>query len=182
MFEHVIDDHLSLTRLEIEDAHAIHALVDQNRDHLRRWLPWVDRNRSVEDSRRFIQDRLEAHVRTGDQACAIRWGGEIVGVIDFYGLKRAMRSVSLGYWLAQARQGQGIMSRAVLAMVGIAFEELGLNRVEIRVAVGNERSENVVRRLGFEHEGTLREAEWLYDHFVDHNVFAMLRRDFGVAP
>jgi ribosomal-protein-serine acetyltransferase len=54
-----------------------------------------------------------------------------------------------------------------------AFEELGLGRVEIRAATGNARSRAIPIRLGLRDEGVVRRAEWLYDHFVDHVVYAI---------
>ncbi len=59
-----------------------------------------------------------------------------------------------------------------------ALVDARLNRVEIRCAVGNQKSQAIPKRLGFVQEGVLRDAEWLYDHFVDHLVYAMLARDW----
>jgi ribosomal-protein-serine acetyltransferase len=50
----------------------------------------------------------------------------------------------------------------------------GLHRIEIRCATGNTRSAAIPLRLGFTEEGTLHEAEWLYDHWVDLRVFALV--------
>ena len=53
-----------------------------------------------------------------------------------------------------------------------------MHRIEIRCGVGNTRSADVARRLDFIEEGTLSEAEWLYDHWTDLRVFRMLEQDW----
>ena len=58
------------------------------------------------------------------------------------------------------------------------FEELQLNRIEIRAATGNVKSQVIPKKLGFTKEGCIREAEWLYDHYVDHTIYGMLKSDF----
>jgi ribosomal-protein-serine acetyltransferase len=101
-----------------------------------------------------------------------------VGVIGHHGIDRRIRATELGHWLAANAQGRGVMTRSCRALVKHAFEELGLNRVVIRCATENLRSRAIPLRLGFRHEGVLRDAEWLYDHYVDDDVFAMLARDW----
>lgn len=73
------------------------------------------------------------------------------------------------------------MTRSCRAYVSHSFQTLGLNRVEIRCAVDNRKSCAIPERLGFILEGTLRQAEWLYDHFVDHSVYAILSQDWTPA-
>src|SRR3712207_8949375 len=58
-----------------------------------------------------------------------------------------------------------------------SFLELGLNRVGIACAVENEKSCAIPERLGFRNEGVQRQAEWLYDRFVDHVGYAVLAKD-----
>lgn len=58
------------------------------------------------------------------------------------------------------------------------FREYGVNRIEIRAAVGNGKSRSIPERLGFQQEGICRQAEWLSDHFVDHVVYGMLAEDW----
>lgn len=81
------------------------------------------------------------------------------------------RKTSIGYWLAEGFQGHGIMTQALVEM---AFTEYKLNRVEISAAVENQKSRAIPERLGFEEEGCLHQNEWLYDHFVDHILYAVL--------
>lgn len=155
------------------DAADLFAAVDANRDHLREWLPWIDMHRTPDDSLVFLEEALRQWGENGAMTCSLRWKGRIVGVIGFHRIDWTNRSTKLGYWLAEEMEGQGLMSRAAASMVTHAFEELGLHRIEIRAATGNQRSQAIPRRLGFWHEGTAREAEWLYDHWVDLEVFAM---------
>jgi ribosomal-protein-serine acetyltransferase len=49
-----------------------------------------------------------------------------------------------------------------------------MHKVEIRAASGNKKSRAVPERLGFKQEGCIRQAEYLYDHYVDHVVYGML--------
>jgi ribosomal-protein-serine acetyltransferase len=53
-----------------------------------------------------------------------------------------------------------------------------LHRLEVRCAVANARSRAIPERLGFRLEGTIREAEWLYDRFVDHAVYGLLEAEW----
>jgi ribosomal-protein-serine acetyltransferase len=66
------------------------------------------------------------------------------------------------------------MTEAVRALVTHAFEAWELNRVQIRVAVGNVRSRAIPERLGFKQEGVFRQAERIGDRFEDIVVYSML--------
>jgi ribosomal-protein-serine acetyltransferase len=49
VFSHKLTEDTQLRLLEERHAEELTALTDQNREHLRAWLPWVDANRTVED-------------------------------------------------------------------------------------------------------------------------------------
>ena len=75
-------------------------------------------------------------------------------------------------------QGRGTMTRAVRTMVDHAFRSMGLHRVVITAAVHNDRSRAIPRRLGFVHEGTLRQAVRVGERYFDDAVYAMLAEDW----
>jgi len=85
---------------------------------------------------------------------------------------------SIGYWLAEAYQGKGLMTTSCKALIDYGFGVLNLNRLVIACATENKPSRAIPKRLGFFHEGATRDAEWLYDHFVDHEIYAKLHRDW----
>jgi ribosomal-protein-serine acetyltransferase len=101
-----------------------------------------------------------------------------VGIIGLNRLDRFHKQTEIGYWLAEECQGRGIMTACCRTLVDFVFREYGLHRVEIRAAVGNTKSRAIPERLGFTHEGTLREAEWVNDRFVDGAVYAVLEHDW----
>ncbi len=179
MFRLPIDDELELRLLEERHAPEFFELTDQNRAQLRRWLAWADRESSPADSLSFIRGALYQFAEGNGFQAGIWYRGELAGALGLLYVNLHSRKTEIGYWLGGAYQGKGIMTRAVRVLVDYAFDELGLNRVEIRCARGNDRSRAVAERLGFKQDGALRDGEWLTDHFEDQLVFSMLAREWG---
>jgi ribosomal-protein-serine acetyltransferase len=170
-----------LRPVEDEDVPALFRLVDGNRAHLRAWMAWLDGTRVEADVRTWA-DAERAKAAEGKAVQFVILEGELpAGVVGFNEIDWTHRQVEIGYWLAENRQGRGLMTRAVEALVRVAFDELDLHRVWLRVATDNARSQAIPQRLGFRHEGTLRDAEWLYDHFVDLDVLALLEPEWREA-
>lgn len=173
-----VGDETELCMLEGRHAQELFDLVDTNREHLRVWLPWVDYETSVEDSKAFIKSGLRQFAGNDGFQLGIWYKGELAGVIGYHHINWSSRKVEIGYWLAESFQGKGLMTRACQTLATYAFDELELNKVTIECATGNSRSCAIPQRLGFVQEGILRDAEWLYDHYVDHRIFGMLARDW----
>lgn len=160
----------------LEEKHAIELfeLTDRNRDYLREWLPWLDATRTSEDTRQFIKRSLEQFTRQGNFSLGIWFKGNIAGTIGYSKMDPANQKVSIGYWIGYEYQHKGLVTLASRAMIDYAFNDLGLNRLEILCAVNNKRSRAIPERLGFTQEGILREAEKLYDRFDDLVVYGIL--------
>jgi RimJ/RimL family protein N-acetyltransferase len=84
-------------------------------------------------------------------------GGELLGAVGF-SIDRADFSGEFGYWLVAAARGRGVATRAGRLLCRFAFEGIGLGYLGLVAAAGNTASNAVARRLGFTHEGTLRDA------------------------
>ena len=169
---------LQLVPLEEDDAEELYALTVANRAHLRRWLPWVDDVRSPADTSAHVRNGLELRRLGLRTDYTVRLRGRMIGSIAYHLLQPAHRFGVIGYWLALEATGHGYMTAAVRRLVEHGFVDLALNRIELRVAVGNHASQKICDRLGFREEGVLREAEWLHDHFVDLRVNALLRSEW----
>lgn len=169
---------LRLRLLREDDAGDLAALVDRNRAWLRVWLPWLDGNTTPAHSLTFIRWMQTQHADGRGFSCGLFFEGQLVGVAGPHVIDAANRACQIGYWLAEAHTGRGLMTSAVRALVAHAFTVMKLNRVEIRAATGNHASQGVCERLGFIREGVLHDAEWLYDHFVDLTVNRLLLREW----
>ena len=115
----------------------------------------------------------------GGNCCTITADGRFAGLVGFKDTDRANRKTEIGYWLGEEYQGRGIMTRCVEALCGLAFSELDMNRIQIQCAVGNTKSSNIPRRLGFTLEGIARAGELQADgRFSDIEVYSLLREEY----
>ena len=110
----------------------------------------------------------------------IWYEGQWVGSIGFHIWDKIDRKASIGYWLSEDFQGKGIITDSVRALIKYGFEQMNLNRIEVRCAVENTKSRAIPERLGFKNEGTCRQSEWLYDHLVDLVVYSLLAEEWVI--
>ncbi len=116
-----------------------------------------------------------------------RWAvrmAETPGLIGTLGLFRwnpRWHSCTVGYELHPAHTGRGYMREALICVLAWGFEHMQLNRIEAQIHPDNQGSIRLVRRLGFEYEGTLREAGHWTGAYHPLAVYALLKRDFGLA-
>jgi len=165
---------MCLREMRAADASALFALTAANRAHLKRWLPWLDGVRTAADSRKFIRQSQQRRVRGEALTFGVFVGSQLAGVVEAHALDWENRQTTLGYWLGKEFEGQGLMTRACARLIAYLLAELGFHRIGIHCAVQNWKSRAIPERLGFRQEGVLRQSEWLYDHFVDHVVYARL--------
>ncbi|MFN7139207.1 MAG: GNAT family N-acetyltransferase [Limisphaerales bacterium] len=173
-----INSDLCFRAVHTSDADELFQLTEKNRSHLREWLPWLDRTRAVGDTLQFIDLCRNEAARNESLVCCVLLHGQIAGMISFNRIDNTNRCGSMGYWLSQDHEGKGIITRTCKALIEFGFAEYSLNRIEIRCAPGNRKSRAIPIRLGFKEEGTMRQVEWLYDHFVDHVVYGILRDEW----
>lgn len=170
-----LPDGAALRLFEESDADELFALTEANRAHLEPWLPWVSQTHAPADSLEFIRaTRRQVADNDGLQLALVDADGAIAGVAGVHRVDWVNRATSIGYWLAADRQGRGLMTAAVRALIEHAFGVWGLHRVVIEAAVGNARSRAIPKRLGFREEGVRRDAERHGERYRDLVVYALL--------
>jgi [ribosomal protein S5]-alanine N-acetyltransferase len=113
---------------------------------------------------------------------SIRWavtlrGGQdrLIGTCGFNLFDTRSHFGEIGYDLHPAFWGQGIMTEAVGAMLRFGFFEVGLNRIEANVTVGNVASGALLTKLGFRYEGLMRQRGYWKEAYHDLEWYALLR-------
>ena len=102
----------------------------------------------------------------------------LVGGVTLSHVRRGVsQSAMLGYWLGVGYTGQGLMTRAVRAVIPHAFQHLKLHRLEAAVQPHNVASIGVLERNGFEREGVLRKYLKIDGRWQDHVLYARLEED-----
>lgn len=178
MFVLTLADDLQLDLLEERDAEELYALVDANREHLQRYLPWA-RIATLESERAFLRSSLERFARGAGFDAGVRVDGVLAGALGVFNVRADVRRAELGYWLGEGFQGKGVMTRAVGGLARVLFQTRGFNRLEIRCQSGNAPSRGVAERLGFRLEGTLRAVHPASDGLVaDLEIFGLMRSEW----
>lgn len=175
----VVNRHISLKHIEMADAPAIFETISNERLYLRTWLPFVDTTQALSDTEAFtwsVVSQPEAH---REPVFVIHVDQQFAGLIGLKGTDTVNRKTEIGYWLSQRYQKRGIMTSCVESLIAFSFEQLGINRVQIKCGVGNIPSKKIPKRLGFILEGVERDGELLADgQFTDLETYSLLKREF----
>jgi len=158
-----------------------HALVAANHARLAVWSPRTEEP-SADNTRVALERSGHAWIDGTRLPLAIGIssdrGDRLVGAINLT-IDSSAGNAEVGFWVDAAAEGRGLVTRALNAVLGHAFGELGLHRVEMRTLTTNERSRRLAERLGFTLEGVLRGAIRFPDGPRDVAVYAVLADDFS---
>lgn len=177
--EITLNDNITLKALDRKDAKHIFETIDSQRAYLGKWLPFVAFTMSESDSQAFVDATLSIPSDRQEFTFTINVDGQFAGLIGLKSTDTENLNTEIGYWLAEQYQGKGIISKSVSALCEYAFNNMKMNRIVIKCAVGNTRSSNIPKRLGFKFEGIEREAERTAEgSFFDIEVYSLLQREF----
>lgn len=161
---------LVLRELEMDDTPAIFRAIDSQREHLGRWLPFVESTRTIDDSRAYVQSVVDGT----ELIFSLRLDDILIGIAGFKETDRNENHTEIGYWMREEFQGRGLMTSAVRELVRFAMEDQGIAEVFIKCAVGNERSRNIPLRLGFTFREILPRDEYVAEGvFRDVEVYSL---------
>lgn len=143
-----INEKVSLRQLDISDTDVLFNLVNQNREHLRHWLPWVDHTQTPSDSEAFIIENLRKRREGSTYGYGIIFDGKLVGHISLMHITDG-KDPEIGYWISSEVAGRGIVKLAASALTTFGLDTLGLHKIVIKAEPDNIASNKIAEKLGY---------------------------------
>ena len=171
-------ERLTLTPPVLDDADAMLDYYQKNRLHFQPWEPRRDESFytiqsvrariSAMNEKMLDQHALHFLIRERDSA-------EVIAVCGFTNIMRGpFQACHLGFSICQRYQGKGLMSEGLRCAIDFVFGKLGLHRVMANYRPENERSHQLLRRLGFEQEGRARSYLNIDGGWRDHILTSLI--------
>lgn len=167
---------LMLRPFRRRDVGAFHEAVTASIDELQPWLPWIDGyDRGF--AQRFIRESVGSWAERRAYDFTVRPIDDMdrhIGNVSVWPTSVQNSVGEVGYWIRSDETGKGYAKEAAAVAVDVGFSELGLHKLTLRIAVGNDASETIAKRLGFTYEGVLRDEVKVGGRWLDHTSWSML--------
>lgn len=168
---------ISTRLVTIDDAPGLAELLRGNADFLAPWMPV--RSEEYFTAGGQLADIEATLQRHADGTCLphviLDDAGELIGRITLNGIVRGpFQSCSMGYWVGAAHNGRGVATEAVRAIKRVAFEELGLHRIQAETLLHNVGSQRVLERNGFTRIGMAPAYLNIAGQWQDHVLFQVI--------
>lgn len=170
---------------EYDDTDAPRVVEACSDERTSYWLSGLPSPYTLDDARTYIEGRREQHAT----AAGVTWAvadhddGTLLGTISLFDLELG-ESAEIGYWTHPAARGRGLMREACGLVVRHAFVPsddggLGLHRLRVMVAEGNDASCHVVEANGFVHTGRIRREHRMRDgSYLDMRCYDLLASEY----
>ena len=105
--------------------------------------------------------------------------GELAGEINLSGVQRGpFQNAYVGYWIDQAKAGQGYVPEAFVVAARFAFESLGLHRLQVAIIPRNRASRRVAEKLALRDEGVAVRYLAINGRWEDHIRYAITAEEW----
>lgn len=173
------DGTILLRQYREEDIDALYEAARESVTETSPWLPWCHPEYTRGESEAWIRSRPEAWEKETEYTFAVfdSSSGKFLGSCGIHSITRTHQFGAIGYWVRTSATGKGVATRATRLTARFGFEELGLCRIEILVATGNDASMRIAEKVGAHKEGLLRKRIMIRDKMFDATLYALFQED-----
>ncbi|HOO56248.1 MAG TPA: GNAT family protein [bacterium] len=177
--DELTDGRIVLRRHNSADVEPLYDAVMESREELRPWMNWMADDYSMENTRYWTA----ASINNWDMGVEYNFlitekeTGVILGGCGLNIISQTNLIANLGYWVRTSRVGEGTATAVIKLLTGFAFNDLGFQRIEITIAVENEKSKRAAEKGGAELEGIMRNSHRLHGVSHDGYMFSIIPSD-----
>ncbi|GAB4448655.1 MAG: GNAT family protein [Anaerolineales bacterium] len=166
------------------DTQLLANSILESLEHLKPWMPWAhDEPRSFELRLQGVQRFRGRFDMQEDYVYGI-FDPQETRLLGSTGLHTRIgeRQLEIGYWLHKDYINRGLITESTAALIKVAFEVIHIHRVEIHCDPRNHASAAIPRKLGFTHEGTLRQKTPFREGWSDSMIWGLLDEEYPSSP
>jgi len=137
--------------------------------------------KSIDDAKKRIEYILKTHEelkRPVYWAIELKENNKVIGGIDYFDYDEQANKAEIGFLLNSNYWNKGIMTEALKEVLSFGFENMELNRIQIRCDERNIASERVIVKNGLVYEGTQRQYEFVKGEYVNIKVYSILKEEY----
>ena len=160
-----------------KNAKSIFEVVDKNREHLEKWLPWAKKINSWKDLYQYLKANRESF-KMGDGAeYGIYFKNQYTGSISVEITDMKTYKVGeIGYWLSEDYMGNGLVTESVRVLEKELFENNGIDSIRMRCDSKNSSSSSIAEKNGYIKKG---KSPNLFGESGDIYIFAKSKDDYN---
>ena len=169
-----------LTVLKPEKSELIYNYYLENKAHLAPWEPERDksfysliscRDRAAISYMGFFQKHCVNFTILNSQE------SEVIGICNFTNIIRGpFQACHMGYSIASKYEDQGYMYESAYSAIRYMFDTMGLHRIMANYMPHNEKSANLLEKLGFEKEGYAKSYLKIGGEWQDHILTSLINK------
>ena len=170
---------LTLAPFTEDDIDRLLGWITSKEEHFR----WTASALSFPPVREDFQKQMRESAARGDRLffkAADRDSGNVIGHLELGAIDRQNRSTRIGrVLLAPEARGRGLGAELMRAGLAKAFDEMQMHRVDLWVFESNRGAIACYERVGFRHEGVIREAFKAGEEYWSFLVMSMLESEWA---
>jgi ribosomal-protein-alanine N-acetyltransferase len=143
-------------------------------------------HRTARDVQSFLQTFIDQQQKVPRHhfqfAVILKAGGGLIGNCGIRKSTPDDHQAEIGFEFAPEHWGRGYATESACLLLAFGFEELNMHRIWARCLAENQRSSRVLRKLGMQLEGRLRQNEWFKDRWWDTLLYGMLEDEWRQIP
>lgn len=173
-------ENIILRNLTSSNAEAMLEYYKKNKKHLAAFEPMRDNSfYTLETQRNLLNKSYKEFLRGTSVDLGIFKEDKVIGKIKLSGIiYGSYKSGMIGYSIDKDEQGKGYMKESVKLLLGYAFDECELHRIEASALINNKRSRMVLERCGFKLVGINEKYFLINGKWEDHATYYILKEDF----